>query len=301
MAAPQKPVLVVGDLMRDIVVHPKGPIRRGSDTVASISIVPGGSAGNQAAWLAHCGVPVTLLSRVGQRDLSMLENELQGFGIGSALVPDPDAQSGRLICMIDPDGERSFLTDRGAGLNLCVDDAKRLQLNDYSHICLSGYLFFSETGRKVGQYVIAEAQKLDVPVLLDPASAGFIQDVGVANFLDWTRGANFVLPNEDEARVLTGADNPSDQLRVLLKTYQNVILKRGGAGATALVNDRELSATAAAIEMVDSTGAGDAFLAGYVGALKSATSNQNALDEASLWGTMACGVSGGRPDPSIEK
>lgn len=295
MTVSPKPALVVGDLMRDIVVRPEGPIRRGSDTTATISMLPGGSAGNQAAWLAHCDVLVTLLSRVGHSDLGVLETELAGFGIGSALVPDPNAQSGRLICIIDPDGERSFLTDRGAGLNLCVDDAKQIQLADYSHICLSGYLFFSEIGRELGQYLIAEAQESGVPVVLDPASAGFIEDVGAPNFLDWTQGASFVLPNEDEARVLTGTTDIADQLQLLSQTYGNVVLKRGGAGATARVANTDYIVETPAVDMVDSTGAGDAFLAGFVGAIKRGESTENALKEATGWGAKACGVAGGRP------
>ena len=53
-------VLVVGDIMTDVIVKPDGPIARGSDCHAAIRILPGGSGANQATWLAHFGLPVSL-------------------------------------------------------------------------------------------------------------------------------------------------------------------------------------------------------------------------------------------------
>ena len=67
-------VLVIGDVITDVIVRPEGPIVPGSDRRAQISVHPGGSASNQAAWLARFGVPVALAARAG-----LPENPIAGF------------------------------------------------------------------------------------------------------------------------------------------------------------------------------------------------------------------------------
>ncbi|MCB9992190.1 MAG: ribokinase [Hyphomicrobiaceae bacterium] len=295
----QGPVLVVGDLMRDIMVHPKGALRRGSDRAADIRILPGGSAGNQAAWLAHFGVPVALLSRVGAADLVTLEAELDGFGIESLLRRDETALSGKLVCIVDPDGERSFFTDRGAGLNLGVEDVEGIEFGRFSAICVSGYLFFSPAGQGLGRSLIAESTRLKIPLFLDPASAGFLEDMGSDAFLGLADGATWLLPNEDEARVLTGFDERWAQLRALSKRFGNVILKCGADGVISDIDDVRFMAPSPKIEAVDTTGAGDAFLAGFLAALRSGDAPPLALDRGARAGAEACMLTGGRPPGSV--
>ena len=111
-------VLVVGDVMEDVIVRPEGPLARGSDRRAAISVKPGGSAANQAAWLARFGVAVDLVARVGKGDVEREAERLAKAGVTPHLAGDEGHETGRLVVLIDPDGERSFLTDRGANLAL---------------------------------------------------------------------------------------------------------------------------------------------------------------------------------------
>src|SRR5271168_2717858 len=106
--------LVIGDVMTDVVVRPEGPLARGSDRRASITIQPGGSAANQAVWLTHYGAGVDFVARVGAADVESETARFKTIGVTPHLVGDPNRETGRLIALIDPDGERSFLTDRGA-------------------------------------------------------------------------------------------------------------------------------------------------------------------------------------------
>src|ERR1700722_10187241 len=106
--------LVIGDVMTDVIVRPEGPIARGSDRRAAITVQPGGSAANQAAWLAPYGAGVDFVARVGAADVGRETARFKAIGVTPHLVSDPDRETGRLIALIDPDGERSFLTDRGA-------------------------------------------------------------------------------------------------------------------------------------------------------------------------------------------
>ena len=80
-AATPPRILVVGDVMEDVIVRPEGPLARGSDRRAAISVRPGGSAANQAAWLAHFGVAVDLVARVGMGDVAREAERLLSAGV----------------------------------------------------------------------------------------------------------------------------------------------------------------------------------------------------------------------------
>src|SRR6202046_5806672 len=105
-------LLVVGDVMTDGIVRPEGPLARGSDRRASITFQPGGSAANQAAWLASFGVTVDFVARVGLADVESETARFKAIGVAPHLVGDPRRETGRLVALIDANGERSFLTDR---------------------------------------------------------------------------------------------------------------------------------------------------------------------------------------------
>ena len=74
-------ILVIGDVMTDIIVRPEGPLARGSDRRASIAFLPGGSAANQAAWLASFGVGTDFVGRVGAADAPSETARLQAAGV----------------------------------------------------------------------------------------------------------------------------------------------------------------------------------------------------------------------------
>jgi sugar/nucleoside kinase (ribokinase family) len=89
--------------------------------------------------------------------------------------------------------------------------------------------------------------------------------VGREAFLEWTSGAELVFPNLDEGRLLTGRDEPDAIVAALLESYPVVALKLGAAGAIAAAADgRRVRVAARPTEVVDSTGAGDAFCAGFL-------------------------------------
>ena len=107
-------VLVVGDVMTDISVEMSGPIAWGSDRRARIFTRSGGSAANQAVWLARLGLDVDFVARVGARDVLAESERLKAYGVTPHLAADETLETGRLIALVDVLGERSFLTDRGA-------------------------------------------------------------------------------------------------------------------------------------------------------------------------------------------
>ncbi|MEN9620784.1 MAG: hypothetical protein RL499_977, partial [Actinomycetota bacterium] len=115
MSAPR--VVVVGDVIDDIIVVPRGPIRTDTDTAASITRHPGGSACNTAAWLGWLGARVDLVGRVGTGDADRHASALRASGVDAHLSEDPTLPTGTIVIVVD--GEtRTMLTDRGANATL---------------------------------------------------------------------------------------------------------------------------------------------------------------------------------------
>ena len=286
-------ILVIGDVMTDVIVRPEGPLARGSDRRASISVQPGGSAANQAAWLASFGVRVDFVARVGAADVESEAARFKAIGVTPHLVGDPDRETGRLIALIDPDGERSFLTDRGANESLEADDIPDALIERAALIHLSGYSFFAPSPRAAVLDVMRRAG--DKPVSIDPASAEFLREVSADNFLAWTRGAAILFPNEEEARILAGSDNPETQCARLAAHYPLVVVKRGAAGCEAAAGKDRWRVNAPKIEAIDTTGAGDACVAAFLAARLSGADIQPALERAAAAGAAASAIAGGRP------
>ena len=286
-------ILVIGDVMTDIIVRPEGPLARGSDRRASISFQPGGSAANQAAWLASFGVSVDFVARVGLADVRSETARLEAIGVTPRLIGDPAHETGRLVALIDADGERSFLTDRGANDALEPDDIPEALIEGAGRLHLSGYSFFAASPRAAVLDAMRRAR--DKPISVDPASAEFLREAGAEKFLAWTRGASILFPNAEEAAILAGSDDPETQCARLAAHYRLVVVKRGAAGCEAAEGARRYRVNAPNIAAVDTTGAGDAFVAAFLAARLSGADIEPALGRAANAGAQAARRVGGRP------
>jgi len=283
--------------MTDIIVRPQGPLAKGSDRLAKIAFEPGGSAANQAAWLASFGARVDFVARVGATDVHIEAARLQAIGVSPRLVGDAERQTGRLIALIDRDGERSFLTDRGANEALEASDIPDELIAQAALIHLSGYSFFAPSPRAAALDVMRRAG--DKPVSVDPASAEFLREAGADSFLEWTRGAAILFPNAEEAAILAASDDPETQCARLAALYPLVVVKRGEAGCEAAAGARRWRAAAPRIDAIDTTGAGDAFVAAFLAARLAGADIQPALERAVSAGALASTIVGGRPKPSV--
>jgi sugar/nucleoside kinase (ribokinase family) len=292
MTAPPR-ILVIGDVMNDVIVRPEGPLARGSDRRASIIVRPGGSAANQAAWLASFGVSVDFVARVGAADVESETARFTAIGVAPYLVGDPHRETGRLVALIDADGERSFLTDRGANEALEVGDIPDVLIESAALIHLSGYSFFGPSPRAAVLDVMRRAG--DKSISVDPASAEFLRELGAEEFLAWTRGAAILFPNEEEAAILAGSDDPETQCARLAAHYPLVVVKRGAAGCEAAAGEKRWRCNAPKIEAIDTTGAGDAFVAAFLSHRRSGADIQPALERAAAAGAAASAIVGGQP------
>lgn len=292
-------LLVVGDVVTDVVARHRGPLAPGTDTASAIRTLPGGAGANVACWAAHWGcADVRLLGRVGTDGAVWHERELRASGVRPQLVVDPEAATGTVICLVDTGdaAERTFLTDSGASLRLDPDDWSPSLLDGVARLHLSGYLFFSEPSRALVSVALESARARGVPVSVDPASAGFLTQLGVDRFLALAEGVDVLLPSRDEAYLLTGLPDPADAAAQLSRLVPLVVAKQGAHGALIArggsVSSRIPAAPAAPR---DTTGAGDAFTGAFLAALLAGAKTEEAAAEGCRAGALAVEKVGGRP------
>jgi sugar/nucleoside kinase (ribokinase family) len=289
-------VLIVGDVIDDVVVSPLSGISVDTDTTSEIRYTAGGSAANQAAWLGSLEVPVRFVGRVGAVDAERHRSALFAHGVEAVLIADPVAPTGRIVILLDADGGRTMFTDRGANHNLTAADVPLALLSDVNLLHVNGYALFSPGPREAVLALISEARARSIAVTVDPCSASFLRDIGASRFLEWTTGAQVCISNLDEGRELTGLSLPENVLESLAHHYTVVALKLGADGV--LVGARgirpsKLSTHASAV--VDSTGAGDAFAAGFLSSWLASHSPVDSATAGLAAAARAVAIMGGRP------
>jgi sugar/nucleoside kinase (ribokinase family) len=256
-------VVVVGDVATDVVVALDGEPAPNSDRPATIRNRGGGAGANVAAHLARLGTPVTLVGCIGDDPAGTgLAAELAADGVRLALRTVPGAATGTIVSLVEPDGQRSMLADRGANLELAPGDLTVPARG--GHLYLSGYTLLHPRPRAAGLVALRAAVAAGCTVSLDPASTGPLARYGVEQWLADTAGATLLLPNEDEAWLLTGSPDPEEAARLLATRYPVVVVKLGAEGALWAAGDVLVHRPAHAAVVVDTTGAGDAFAAGLL-------------------------------------
>lgn len=301
MTAPQGTetlhVVVVGDVMVDVLAAMSGPLARGSDTPSRVTTGGGGSAANVAAWLAAQGVPTTYAGKVGDDTLGRESvAALVDHGVTVYAATDPDLATGTCVVLVEPGGERSMLPDAGANAGLVPEDLPSHLFRPGTHLHLSGYTLLNEGSREAGLAALQQARQVGMTVSVDPSSAAPLERVGVARFLGWTEGADLLLANRDEAALLAGTPEPHAAASKLGDTYREVVVKLGRDGA--LWQQGFITASAPAergVEVVDTTGAGDAFAAGFLASWLLHPEPEAALAAGNRLAARAVGSVGARP------
>jgi sugar/nucleoside kinase (ribokinase family) len=257
--------VVCGDVINDLLVKPRDGVTPGSDTLATILARPGGSAANQAAWMAHLGADVVFAGRVGARDAAYHRRELARVGVRAHLAADPEAETGSIVIMVAPDGERTMFTDRAANLRLRRSDVPADLLDGAVALHLTGYTFCEPQLLEVALWLLDAARARGLDVTIDPGSAAFLARLAPKAFLSWTEGAAVCFPNRDEAAVLTGEPDPVSMAARLTRHYGVVVVKLGGAGCVlATPGEAPVVIAAHPARATDTTGAGDAFCGAFM-------------------------------------
>jgi sugar/nucleoside kinase (ribokinase family) len=291
-------VLVVGDVINDILVVPGRPVAEGQDNQASILARPGGSAANQAAWMGCLGLDVVFAGRAGLADAESHRAELARFGVDARLATDASAATGSIVVLVGTDGERTMITDRGANLRLRGTDVPFSLLDGVVMLHLTGYTLVSPGPRAVALALIEQARRRGIPFSVDPGSWAFLAGLERGEFVRWTAGAAACFPNADEATVLTGESDPAEMAIRLGEHYGAVMVKLGADGVVLATGGGTQRFPARPATVRDTTGAGDAFCAGFLAAWLRGASAPDAVRAGTGAAATAVSLLGGRPAPA---
>jgi sugar/nucleoside kinase (ribokinase family) len=234
---------------------------------------------------------VTLIGRVGDdaagRDIA---EGLRAEGVDARLATDRARATGTCVVLVEPGGERSMLPDAGANAGLEVAPLPE----DTTHVHLAGYALLHPGSRPAARAMLADASARGLTVSVDPSSAAPLARAGAATFLEWIQGVQLLLPNRDEAAVLTGMPDPKAAARALTAHAGEVVVKLGPQGALWTDGTTQLRAPAVDVQVADTTGAGDAFAAGLLAARLAGAAPADALGAACALAAEAVAREGGR-------
>ena len=257
-------ILCIGDIMLDVTVLLNRPIVEGLETRAKISTQGGGAAANVASWLSHNKTPAYLVTRVGSDSAGQtLLAELDAYGVEHSNSVIPNMNTGVVIVIVGADGERTMFPDSGANSGLGLGDLP--DLAQFSAVYLSAYSLINPQSRAGILEIISKIKAAGLQIIMDPATVGVLMEVGVKAANDWLSFVDCIILNEEESHFLTGKKNPIDAAGELLKSVNTVVIKRGSNGALGQTRGGQLvQLEAKQTTVVNTTGAGDAFAAGFI-------------------------------------
>lgn len=288
--------VVLGDVATDVVARVSAPLATGSDTPARIGLTGGGSGANVAAWLAHTGAAVSFVGRAGDDEAGRARlAELSACGVEPHVALDPRLATGSVVVIVSADGERTMLPDRGANLGLREADVPPALLRAGAHLHVSGYALLDDGPRAAALHALRRACEAGMHVSVDAASSEPLRRVGATRFLAWTSGAGTCLANRPEAAALTGRDSAHQAAALLGRAYGEAVVTLGQGGALWSDGVDVVQGDAASADVVDTTGAGDAFAAGYLRARRAGGAPPEWLAAGAALAAEAVARGGARP------
>jgi len=291
-------VLCIGDVMLDVIaridVAPQ-KINYGSDTASRISTSSGGAAGNVAAWLTRTDAQSTIVSHVGDDPAgAAIVAEFDDLGVKHGNLVIPGETSGVVVVLVDASGERTMFPDKGANSRLTAADLP--DLSNFQAVYISGYALLNPLARDGVLAMIEQIKTAGLAIYFDPASVGSMKDVSDSDLHKWFSLMDVLLLNEEESIYLTGSVDIERAFDYLHKFAEVVVIKRGSAGAIAKSRGFDsISIPAISTNVVDTTGAGDSFAAGFIASFSKNRDLTAALQAGAELAAGCVAIVGGRP------
>ena len=295
-------LLVVGDMLLDVVVA--GNLAAEREAAGSVQLYAGGSAANFAVGAARAGAAVRMVGRVGD-DVAgrLLVAELERAAVQAAIARSPGVPTGSVLVLANVDGQggKRMISEAGASRTLVPADIDPAWCAGLAGLHLTGYSFLRAGPAPAARHALALVRAASPAALcsLDPAPAHLLRDYGPARVRTLLAELRFdlLLPNLEEGQVITGKTAPEAVARALRAWAPLVVVTLGAAGCL-VAGDREPAGRVVHVPavpgpVVDTTGAGDAFAAGFV----VATLRGADPVAAAQAGAVAAAAVVGRPGP----
>jgi ribokinase len=246
----------LGDLLLDVIVRLEQPLEPGTDAAAQTRTGAGGQAANVAAWAAALGAEARFVGKRGDDPAaSLAAGELARLGV-TVFGPVVLGRNGVVVSIVGEEGERAMASDRGVAPTLSADELEPAWFEGATHLHLSGYSLMSSPIDAAATRAAGLVRAGGGTVSVDLASRRVIVDFGPERLRRVLAqlGPELVFANEEE-RAELGPEAAVDATWVL---------KRGAAGAAVEREGQKSEFPAVPAKVIDTTGAGDAFAAGYL-------------------------------------
>ncbi|MEM9827225.1 MAG: adenosine kinase [Planctomycetota bacterium] len=223
----------------------------------------GGSAANSIVGLAQLGGSGAYIGKVGPDEIGgFFRDDMRALGIEVELQAI-NAPSGTCAVLITPDAQRTMLTNLGAAGSVGPDDVDEKLVARSKYVYIEGYLLTHEVGKQGAYRAMDLAKKNNVKVALtasDPFLINLIRD----EIWELVTGpVDLFFCNEEEARSLTGKEDPIQCAAAIHEHAENVALTLGPNGSILMHGGQAIPIEGINVDAVDTTGAGDM----YAGAL----------------------------------
>ena len=258
-----KKILCIGDLALDVIAQLKESINYGNDTSSRNSTHPGGQAANVSTWITRTNAKAQLVARVGNDPVGFaLISDLDKYGVDHMNLMRSGRPTGVVVILVDANGERTMFPDNGANADLEVSDLP--PLDGFDGVYLSGYALLDFRSRDVVLAMVKKIKAAGIPIFFDPTTTGAMKIVSREEVLSWVSLMDGILLNAEEA-IYLGGDSQIELAEENLKAYTPlVVIKLGSRGAMAIFKDESVRVAAVTTNVVDTTGAGDSFAAGFI-------------------------------------
>jgi sugar/nucleoside kinase (ribokinase family) len=260
-------IVTLGDLVLDVLVT--ADARAARDQAGAVRIAPGGSAANFAVGAAQAGARVAFFGRVGD-DVAgrLLVAELERGGVTPRVHVTPGGVTGSVLVMIGADGPGSsrMVSDPGASALLAPEDLDAGEIAAADVVHVTGYSWLREGPGPAARAAVGYARAGAAVVTFDPGPAHLIASYDRARLAEELARSpvDVLLPNLEEGAAMTGERDPRAIALALRALAPLVVLKSGADGAWVAHGDRvDIVPAAPVASVVDTTGAGDAFAAGF--------------------------------------
>lgn len=283
-------VLCVGIVVADLFAPPLARLPHAGELlpVDEFLLTVGGCAANTAIDLHTLGVSCAVCGKVG-RDAAgdFVEQVLVERGVQARLSRSQRAATSRTVILPVKGEDRRYIHAFGANADLSIADIDRGAVRRAKVLYVGGYLLLPGLRAEELADLFCDAREFGVITVLDVA--GVQPGKGMAQLGDVLRHTDVFLPNADEALLLTGAGEPRVQARILQEAGAGTVgITLGSGGAIVCRGDERLQLASYSVDVVDPSGGGDAFDAGFIVGLLEGWDLRRTATFASAVGAAAC-------------
>ncbi|HEX4762311.1 MAG TPA: adenosine kinase [Sphingomicrobium sp.] len=267
--------------------------------------ISGGSAANSMAGIAALGLDAAFIGQVAADQLGeIFAHDMTSLGVRFETPPlQPPPPTGRCLILVTPDAQRTMNTCPGASHELSPNALDEALIGSASITFLEGYLWGPERPRTamLRAAEIAHAAGRAVAFTLSESLCIPGRREGVMGMIDGGT-VDILFGNEDEIRHLTGCGVLEDCIAGLAPKVRVLVITRGAAGALAIERGRRVDVPAAPVaQVIDTTGAGDLFAAGFLAARCRGAPLAACLEAGALCAAEVISHFGARPEKDLRQ